>query len=162
MTKQAERPVTIPFTSNYRQSDPEFTCTFDSNRFIEWEIVELDMPIGQVIFKGDPIEDNGYTELARVKFDYCDNGLSIHQDLANMLYEAQHPWLDYVDAVEKEILSHKDIKCLCLYQSLYSGENYDIMPFTKMKDDRFIKAFKPIESFDFYHFNQVKVWQPPQ
>jgi hypothetical protein len=177
MTKQAERPVTIAFTSNYRQNDPEFTCTFDSNRFIEWEIQPLDMPIGEVIFRGEPIEDDGYTELARVKFDYCDNGLSLYQDLANMLYEAQHTWLDYTDALEKECLKvDEDYLTLSILSNgthdynIYNCEE-NILPvvWTVFKDkvesipmDSGIVAFKPVKRFDFYRFNQVKVWQPPQ
>lgn len=175
MTKRAERPVTIAFTSNYRQNDPDFTCTFDSNRFIEWEIQPLDMPIGQVIFKSEPIEDNGYTELARVKFDYCDHGLYVYQELANMLYEAQHPWLDYADAVEKGAFDNEkaqDVECLCGF-IMKEGLNWSapigsfeisniIKEAYEMKEDDFTVAFKPVKSLDFYYFNEVKVWQPPQ
>ncbi len=79
------KPVTIDFGID--------ACTFDTNDFVEWEVVPDDMPIGEVIFWGSPFTDDGYTELGRVKFDYCDHGLSLFTDLISMIYEAQNPKL---------------------------------------------------------------------
>jgi hypothetical protein len=166
MTKRAERPVTIAFISNYRHDDPKFTCTFDSNRFIEWEIQPFDMPIAHVIFRGEPIEDNSYTELARVKFDYCDNGLSIYQDLSEYLYEAQHPWLDYEDAVEKKAFdfTNKTVERIEeQFLHVNEGGGYaitDLCTLKKLNGKNKIDRFKPLKPFDFYRFNQVEIWQP--
>ncbi len=160
MTKQAERPITVSF-----QDDS--SCTFDSNHFVEFEILTHDLPMGEIVFKGSPFTDEGYTELGRCVFDYCDHGLYVYQDLANMLYEAQHPWLDYVDAVEKmafEKLSHFNVL------TIYSHENnsslihdYHIGTTTGLNaigDSSIVVAFKPVKPFDFHHFNQVKVYTP--
>lgn len=173
MTKQAERPLTVSF-----QDDS--SCTFDSNDFVEFEILTHDLPMGEIVFKGSPFTDAGYTELARVKFDYCDHGLYVYQDLANMLYEAQHPWLNLRDALEKGCLKvGEDYLTLSILSNgehdynLYNCKENKlpaILIWTIFKDKvdflamdfEEVVAFKPVNPLDFYHFNQVKVWQPPQ
>jgi hypothetical protein len=159
MTKQAERPITVSFID-------DSSCTFDSNDFVEFEILTHDLPMGEIVFNGMPY-NTGLTELGRCVFDYCDHGLYVYQDLACMLYEAQHPWLDYADAVEKmafEKLPHFHVL------TIYSHENdsslihdYHIGTTTGLNalgDSSMVVAFKPIKGFDFYHFNQVKVYTP--
>jgi hypothetical protein len=157
MTKQAERPLTASF-----QDDS--SCTFDSNDFVKFEILTGDLPMGEIVFKGSPFTDAGLTELGRCVFDYCDHGLYVYQELANMLYEAQHPWLDYADAVEKGAFAKNDLQSRYIILRLtednklveFIGKGWEIenLLFSKTK------AFKPVKPFDFYHFNQVKVWQP--
>lgn len=159
MTKQAERPITVSFID-------DSSCTFDSNDFVEFEILTHDLPMGEIVFNGMPY-NTGLTELGRCVFDYCDHGLYVYQDLACMLYEAQHPWLDYADAVEKmafEKLPHFHVL------TIYSHENdsslihdYHIGTTTGLNalgDSSMVVAFKPIKGFDFHHFNQVKVYTP--
>lgn len=157
MTKQAERPITVSFIEGS-------SCTFDSNDFVEFEILTPDLPMGEIVFKGSPFTDEGLTELGRCVFDYCDHGLSVYQELANMLYEAQHPWLDYADAVEKMVLTKRDLECVVKMQTLdlkrLNRFTYSVMPSTSMKELKSIQCFKPIKAFDFHHFNQVKVYTP--
>ncbi len=171
MTNQAERPITISFMEGS-------SCTFDSNDFVEFEILTPDLPMGEIVFKGSPFTDAGFTELGRCVFDYCDHGLYVYQELANMLYEAQHPWLDYADAVEKGAFNNEkaqDVECLCGF-IMKEGLNcsapigsfvnqrclYEASELAQRFDNGFYVAFKPVKPFDFYYFNQVKVWQPPQ
>jgi hypothetical protein len=167
MSKQAERPITVSF-----QDDS--SCTFDSNDFVEFEILTQDLPMGEIVFRGMPYTTR-LTELGRCVFDYCDHGLYVYQELANMLYEAQHPWLDYADAVEKGAFDNEkaqDVECLCGF-IMKEGLNWSapigsfeisniIKEAYEMKEDDFTVAFKPVKSLDFYYFNEVKVWQPPQ
>ena len=179
MTKQAERPLTVSFKEGS-------SCTFDSNHFVEFEILTPDLPIVEpvwflnnlrkIVFKGSPFTDEGLTELGRCVFDYCDHGLYVYQELANMLYEAQHPWLDYADAWEKGMFDNEkaqDIECLCGF-IMKEGLNCSD-PIGSFVNDSFLNdvhnlaqgfhnglyvAFKPIKPFDFHHFNQVKVYTP--
>ena len=159
MTKQAERPLTVSF-----QDDS--SCTFDSNDFVEFEILSDDLPMGEIVFKGSPFTDEGLTELGRCVFDYCDHGLYVYQDLACMLYEAQHPWLDYADAVEKmafEKLPHFYVLTIYSHGNDLSLYHYHIgttKGLNVLGDSSIVVAFKPIKGFDFYHFNQVKVYTP--
>jgi hypothetical protein len=169
MIKQAERPLTASFIEGS-------SCTFDSNDFVEFDILTHDLPMGEIVFKGSPFTDAGLTELGRCVFDYCDHGLYVYQDLANMLYEAQHPWLDFKDAIEKKAFDNEkaqDVECLCglimkeglnssapvgsflIERVLYQG--YEL---SQGFHNGVLVAFKPIKPFDFYHFNEVKVWQP--
>ena len=171
MTNRAERPLTVSFMEGS-------SCTFDSNDFVECEILTHDLPMGEIVFKGSPFTDAGLTELGRCVYDYCDHGLYVYQELANMLYEAQHPWLDYEDAVEKGAFNNEkaqDVECLCGF-IMKEGLNcsapigsfvnqrclYEASELAQRFHNGFYVAFKPIKSFDFYYFNQVKVWQPPQ
>lgn len=169
MIKQAERPLTVSFIEGS-------SCTFDSNDFVEFEILTHDLPMGEIVFKGSPFTDAGLTELGRCVFDYCDHGLYVYQDLANMLYEAQHPWLDMAEALERGCLKiDEDYLTLSLlpngehdYNVYNCEENTLPVTWTIFKDkvecmsmDSYnIVAFKPIKPFDFYHFNQVKVYTP--
>lgn len=105
MIKRAERPITVSFIEGS-------SCTFDSNDFVEFEILTPDLPMGEIVFKGSPFTDEGYTEIGRCVFDYCDHGLYVYQELANMLYEAQHPWLDWRDFLDKEIKDTIQIRTL--------------------------------------------------
>jgi len=168
MSKRAERPITVSFMEGS-------SCTFDSNGFVEFEILTHDLPMGEIVFKGSPFTDAGLTELGRCVFDYCDHGLYVYQELANMLYEAQHPWLDYKDAMQKSIFDNDKIKNVQLLDAFIMKEGLNwsapigsfevsniIKAASEMKEDDFTVAFKPIKPFDFYYFNQVKVWQPPQ
>ena len=168
MTKQAERPITVSFMEGS-------SCTFDSNDFVEFEILTHDLPMGEIVFKGSPFTDAGLTELGRCVFDYCDHGLYVYQEIANMLYEAQHPWLDYEDAMQKSIFDNDKIKNVQLLDAfiMQEGLNWSapigsfeisniIKEASEMKEDDFTVAFKPVKPFDFYYFNEVKVWQPPQ
>jgi hypothetical protein len=169
MTKQAERPITISFMEGS-------SCTFDSNDFVEFEILTHDLPMGEIVFKGNPFTNAGLTELGRCVFDYCDHGLYVYQDLANELYEAQHPWLDLNDALEKGCLEiYKD------YETIEaSGGDYDYsihmceentLPISwtafKSKDSYLphdVLAFRPLASDKqaWVDCASVKVWQPPQ
>jgi hypothetical protein len=169
MTKQAERPLTASFIEGS-------SCTFDSNDFVEFDILTHDLPMGEIVFKGNPFTDAGLTELGRCVYDYCDHGLYVYQELANMLYEAQHPWLDYADAVEKGAFDNEkaqDVDCLCGF-IMQEGLNcsapigsfvnnsvlHEAYELNQGFHNGFYVAFKPVKPFDFYHFNQVKVWQP--
>jgi hypothetical protein len=172
MTKQiAERPITASFKKGS-------SCTFDSNDFVQFEILTHDLPMGEIVFNGSPFTDAGLTELGRCTFDYCDHGLYIYQELCNRLYEAQHPWLDLRDALEKKCLKvGEDYLTLSILSNgthdynIYNCEE-NILPvvWTVFRDkveslsmDSYnIVAFKPVNPLDFYHFNQVKVWQPPE
>jgi hypothetical protein len=164
MTNRAERPITISFIEGS-------SCTFDSNDFVEFDILTHDLPMGEIVFIGNPFTDAGLTELGRCVYDYCDHGLYVYQELANMLYEAQHPWLDYEDAVEKKAFDEKK-EYLCLVEdvdpSTFEGKGVfsHWLHFGNYLEEVYewhgIRAVKPIKPFDFYHFNQVKVWQPPQ
>jgi hypothetical protein len=161
MTKQAERPLTASFIEGS-------SCTFDSNDFVEFDILTHDLPMGEIVFKGNPFTDAGLTELGRCVYDYCDHGLYVYQYLANMLYEAQHPWLDYADAVERGAFKEKaqylylltnkedenlDVTWVYLQAGLMKLESY------QAKSAK-VLAVKPVDKVDFYHFNEVKVWQP--
>ena len=158
MIKQAERPLTVSFIEGS-------SCTFDSNHFVEFEILSDDLPMGEIVFKGSPFTDAGLTELGRCVFDYCDHGLHLYQDLANMLYEAQHPWLDYADAVEKMAFKKNDLADRYIVLMLThddflveeTGKGYEIDTIVKR-----VKAVKPLSQKNWYAFNDVKVWQPPQ
>jgi hypothetical protein len=162
MIKPAERPLTVSFIEGS-------SCTFDSNDFVEFEILTHDLPMGEIVFKGSPFTDAGLTELGRCVFDYCDHGLCVYQDLANMLYEAQHPWLDYEDAVEKKAFKEKK-EYLCLVEDVDpqtfvgTGEFSHWLHFGNFLEEIYewhgIRAVKPIKAFDFHHFNQVKVYTP--
>jgi hypothetical protein len=124
--------------------------------------------MGEIVFKGNPFTDAGLTELGRCVYDYCDHGLYVYQYLANMLYEAQHPWLDYADAVERGAFKEKaqylylltnkedenlDVTWVYLQAGLMKLESY------QAKSAK-VLAVKPVDKVDFYHFNEVKVWQP--
>lgn len=161
MTKQAERPLTVSFIEGS-------SCTFDSNDFVEFEILTHDLPMGEIVFKGNPFTDAGLTELGRCVYDYCDHGLYVYQYLANMLYEAQHPWLSYKDAVKHGVFK-EDSKYLYmvinvalpivkpwifLEQGLWKKPNYG--EYNSLK----VMAVKPINSIDFVDLNQVAVWKP--
>jgi hypothetical protein len=170
MTKQAERPLTVSF-----QDDS--SCTFDSNDFVEFEILTHDLPMGEIVFKGSPFTDAGFTELGRCVFDYCDHGLYVYQELANMLYEAQHPWLDLTDALEKGCLEiYKDYETIGILGGDYDynihscEENKLPIVWTTFKDkveclamDN-VLAFRPLASDiqAWVHCASVKVWQPPE
>ncbi len=152
MIKQAERPLTVSFIEGS-------SCTFDSNHFVEFEILSDDLPMGEIVFKGSPFTDAGLTELGRCVFDYCDHGLHLYQELANMLYEAQHPWLDWEDALSQVLFNDPKIRKM----ELLIKNSYGII--SAGAGDAFVgkyATFKPIKPFDFHHFNDVKVWQPPQ
>jgi hypothetical protein len=161
MTKQiAERPVTVSF-----QDDS--SCTFDSNDFVEFEILTHDLPMGEIVFKGSPFTDAGLTELGRCVFNYFDHGLYVYQELANMLYKAQHPWLDFRDAVEHRAF-HKNSwqmyrdKYMVLQRTddnmlrevIGSGYEVENLSFNR------IKAVKPLGDELWQAFKEVKVWQP--
>ena len=169
MIKQAERPITVSFIEGS-------SCTFDSNDFVEFEILTQDLPMGEIVFKGSPFTDEGLTELGRCVFDYCDHGLCVYQELANMLYQAQHPWLDYADAWNKGMFDNEkaqDIECLCGFIMKEGLNRSD--PIGSFVNDSFLNdvhnlaqgfhnglyvAFKPIKPFDFHHFKEVKVYTP--
>jgi hypothetical protein len=149
MTKQAERPITVSFID-------DSSCTFDSNDFVEFEILTHDLPMGEIVFNGMPY-NTGLTELGRCVFDYCDHGLYVYQELANMLYEAQHPWLDWEDALSQVLFNDPKIRKM----ELLIKNNYGII--SAGVGEAFVgkyATFKPIKPFDFHHFKQVKVYTP--
>ena len=168
MTKQAERPLTASFKEGS-------SCTFDSNDFVEFDILTQDLPMGEIVFNGSPFTDAGLTELGRCVFDYCDHGLYVYQNIANMLYEAQHPWLDYDDAMQKSIFDNHKIQNVELLDAFIMEEGLNcsapigsfvvsniIKEACDMQNQDLTIAFKPVNPLDFYHFSQVKVWQPPE
>ena len=162
MTKQAERPVTISFI----EGD---SCTFDSNNFIEWEILTHDLPMGEIVFKGSPFIDTGLSELGRCTFDYCDHGLYIYQELSNRLYEAQHPWLDVEDALKKGVFqkgedyhTFSEYATYCDQKILTCEENTLPIVWTAFANDEGrpfdAVSFKPLSSLEWLNFQTVKVY----
>ncbi len=154
---RATRPVTISFS----EGD---SCTFDSNDFVEWEILTHDLPVGELVFKGSPFTDTGLSELGRCTFDYCDHGLYIYQELCNRLYEAQHPWLDYKEAIKKKAFDFKgsDISRLD-EQFLYVNEDArlvvtDLCSMKRMSTKVKIERFKPLSSLEWLNFQGVEVY----
>lgn len=154
---RAVRPLTISFI----EGD---SCTFDSNEFVEWEILTDELPMGEIVFKGSPFTDEGLTELGRCNFDYCDHGLSVFQDLSNMLYEAQHPWLDYRDAIKKKAFDFKgsDISRLD-EQFLYINEDgrlvvTDLCSMKRISTKVKIEKFKPLSLLEWINMQSVDVY----
>jgi hypothetical protein len=181
MTKKvAERPCLIHLQSEAFDDNTLCSLMLNANDVAEWEIgeciPELGASIFQVTFKGYPIQDDGtLTCLGSLLYDACDYGLEIHQLIGDALYEARHPWLDLRDALEKGCLKvGEDYLTLSILSNgthdynIYNCEE-NILPvvWTVFKDkveflsmDSYnIVAFKPIKPFDFYYFNQVKVWE---
>jgi hypothetical protein len=161
---RAIRPVTISFI----EGD---SCTFDSNEFIEWEILTHDLPMADIVFKGSPFTDTGLSELGRCTFDYCDHGLYIYQELCNRLYEAQHPWLDVEDALKKGVLQkgedyHTFSQCAtyCNQNILTCEENTLPIVWTAFVGGGGLPfdavAFKPLSTLEWIDFQGVEVYTP--
>jgi hypothetical protein len=173
MSKQAERPLTASFIEGS-------SCTFDSNDFVEWESEpnqnDKSGYISDIVFMGYPYTFGGrLTELGRVSIFHIEP-LEIHHDIINLVYEAQHPWLDLNDALEKGCLEiYKD------YETIEaSGGDYDYsihmceenkLPISwtafKSKDSYLphdVLAFRPLASDKqaWVDCASVKVWQPPE
>jgi hypothetical protein len=181
MTKKvAERPCLIHLQSEAFDDNTLCSLKLNANDVAEWEIgeciPELGASIFQVTFKGYPIQEDGtLTCLGSMLYDACDYGLEIHQLIGDALYEARHPWLDYADAVEKGAFDNEkaqDVECLCGF-IMKEGLNcsapigsfvnqrclYEVSELAQRFHNGFYVAFKPIKPFDFYYFNQVKVWE---
>jgi hypothetical protein len=171
---RATRPVTISFI----EGD---SCTFDSNEFVEWEILTHDLPMADIVFKGSPFTDTGLSELGRCTFDYCDHGLYIYQELCNRLYEAQHPWLDVEDALKKGVLQkgedyhtfsqcatycNQNIFTYCDQNIFTCEENTLPIVWTAFKDKASYRAevtpvaFKPLSPLEWIDFQGVEVYTP--
>jgi len=173
MTKKiAERPCLIHLQSEAFDDDTLCSLKLNANDVAEWEIgeciPELGASIFQVTFKGHPIQEDGtLTCLGSLLYDACDYGLEIHQLIGDALYEARHPWLDYEDAVKRGAFKEKaqylylltnkedenlDVTWVYLQAGLMRLESY------QAKSAK-VLAVKPVDKVDFYHFNQVKVWE---
>lgn len=180
MTKQAERPCLIDFRSGAFDDEDLATLQLNANDVVEWEtgecIPELGASIFQVLFKGYPITEEGtLTMLGSVCYDACDYGLDIYRIIGDALYEARHPWLDWRDFKNKSLqdtiqvhllddkgqeweaewwYSNDDTYELDLDRRYLQINGYSYSPH--------IVAVKPKRKEDWYMFNQVKVWQPPE
>lgn len=148
MTKQAERPIKV--TSG----------TFDSNDFVLFEIQTPDFPTGEIIFKGNPSIDKGLTELGRCMFDYCNHGTDIYQDIANMLYEAQHPWLDFADALWQDLI-HPDQLLTAPLLCALNGRFHVFYSDDFKEDLSDITCFKPMSHYGWHLMKNVKVYKSP-
>lgn len=156
---RATRPVTISFI----EGD---SCTFDSNEFVEWEILTDNLPMGEIVFKGSLFTNEGLKQLGRCTFDYCDHGLYVFQDLGSMLYEAKYPWLDYRDAIKKKAFDFKgsDISRLD-EQFLYMNEDgrlvvTDLCSMKRISTKVKIEKFKPLSLLEWINFQEIKAYTP--
>lgn len=163
MKHKAKRPFKLDFSSQGETHTELFTLELDANDIYEWKVGDIVPEIGASIFQlefyGLDFATGSKSLLGTVLFDSCDWGLEIYKVVSSAWYEATHPWLDYQDAIKKQVLPHNE-ECLVMKQD--DGHIWhEVIAGHHLKgvNNSVINAFKPLKPFEYAYFNNVEVWQ---
>jgi hypothetical protein len=149
---QASRPAVFDFGLD--------TCTLDTNDLVKWEVIPTDDPaIGKVLLMGEPFAKGSFTVIGSVNFKYRESYFSLYKDLTDIVFEAQHPWLDFQDALSKNmILPDKLLMGSLLCQNNGNLFILDTSNFTENLKN--INCFKLLACDDWHLAMNVKVYSP--